>query len=110
MLHILLVNQLYFCIFLIKNINNCTNRINFNCLFNSDEAMEGLIILKSILPVVGFESSAKILEAIHPLLVSAGLELRLCISDILESLVLIDSSMAFVVILICYFIFFRLGI
>ncbi|CAL9158827.1 unnamed protein product [Musa hybrid cultivar] len=61
-----------------------------------DEALEGLHVLKGILPVVGSESSGKILEAIHPLLVSAGLELRLCICDILNRLVLIDPSLAFV--------------
>ncbi|CAL9093376.1 unnamed protein product [Musa textilis] len=61
-----------------------------------DEALEGLHVLKGILPVVGSESSGKILEAIYPLLVSAGLELRLCICDILNSLVSIDRSLAFV--------------
>ncbi|KAJ8506605.1 hypothetical protein OPV22_007491 [Ensete ventricosum] len=61
-----------------------------------DEALEGLHVLKGILPVVGSELSGKILDAIHPLLVSAGLELRLCICDILNSLALIDPSLAFV--------------
>lgn len=75
-------------------------------LVQLDEALEGLHVLKGILPVVGSESSGKILEAIHPLLVSAGLELRLCICDILNRLVLIDPSLAFVVMITAHMSYF----
>ncbi|WOK99438.1 small subunit processome component [Canna indica] len=59
-----------------------------------DEILEGLHVLRGILPVVRIESSGRIIEAIHPLLVSSGLELRLCICDVVDGLVLIDPSLA----------------
>lgn len=66
----------------------------------ADDALSGLLVLKGTLSVVGFESYEKILKAIQPLLVSSGLEVRLCICDILHGLKDIDSSIASVVIIL----------
>ncbi|XP_042384346.1 U3 small nucleolar RNA-associated protein 20-like isoform X1 [Zingiber officinale] len=68
---------------------------------NIDDALSGLLVLKGTLSVVGSESYEKILKAILPLLVSSGLDVRLCICDILHGLKDIDSSIASVAKLLC---------
>nr|CAD1819808.1 unnamed protein product [Ananas comosus var. bracteatus] len=62
---------------------------------NSDECLEGLQVVKGIVAVLGHEAFEKVLQAIHPLLVTAELGLRLCICDILDGLALRDPSYAF---------------
>ncbi|XP_010938573.1 uncharacterized protein [Elaeis guineensis] len=62
---------------------------------STDECMEGLHVIKAVLPVLDYETSGKILKAINPLLVSAGLDLRLCICDVLDGLAMINPSLAF---------------
>lgn len=61
--------------------------------------MEGLQVVKGIVAVLGHEAFGKVLQAIHPLLVTAELGLRLCICDILDGLALRDPSYAFLVII-----------
>ncbi|KAG1347740.1 hypothetical protein COCNU_06G015690 [Cocos nucifera] len=62
---------------------------------STDECVEGLHVIKGVLPVLDYETSGKILKAINPLLVSAGLDLRLCICDVLDGLAMINPSLAF---------------
>ncbi|XP_020264631.1 small subunit processome component 20 homolog isoform X1 [Asparagus officinalis] len=62
---------------------------------NSDECLDGLHIIRQILPVLSDKTTGKILSAVNPLLVSCGLNMRLCICDILDGLSLIDPSLAF---------------
>lgn len=67
-------------------------------MFTADECLEGLRVIQRILPVVGGEITGKILNAVHPLLLSSGLEIRLAICDILDCLAVNDLSFAFLVI------------
>ncbi|XP_020268432.1 uncharacterized protein LOC109843882 [Asparagus officinalis] len=62
---------------------------------NSDECLDGLHIIRHILPVLSDKTTGKILSAVNPLLLSCGLNMRLCICDILDDLSLIDPSFAF---------------
>ncbi|OVA05421.1 Down-regulated-in-metastasis protein [Macleaya cordata] len=62
---------------------------------NSDECLEVLHIIKGVLPKLGSETTGKILKAVAPLLISAGLDIRLCICDILNGLAVNDPSVAF---------------
>lgn len=68
-------------------------------IFITDECLEGLQVVKGIVAVLGHEAFGKVLQAIHPLLVTAELGLRLCICDILDGLALRDPSYAFLVII-----------
>ncbi|KAK1276802.1 hypothetical protein QJS04_geneDACA000746 [Acorus gramineus] len=61
----------------------------------SDECMEVLHVIKGILPVLDKECSGEILSAVHPLLISTVLDVRLFVCDILDGLALIDPSLAF---------------
>lgn len=61
----------------------------------ADECFEGLHVIKGILPVLGGKTTGKILSALHPLLVSCRLDLRMCICDILDGMALIDPSLTF---------------
>lgn len=70
--------------------------------------MEGLHIVKGILPALNDNSTGKILSAVNPLLVSGGLDLRSCICDILDGLSVIDPSLAFLVIIASYLMSFLL--
>ncbi|KAJ3672155.1 hypothetical protein LUZ60_006876 [Juncus effusus] len=60
---------------------------------NSDEFVEGLKVVQAMVPILGFEAFNKVLGAINPLLFSAGIELRLCICEIIDGLASRDSSL-----------------
>ncbi|XP_058078049.1 uncharacterized protein LOC131226271 isoform X2 [Magnolia sinica] len=62
---------------------------------DSDECVEGLHIIQGILPILGCESISQILNAVYPLLLSAGLNIRLSICDILDGLSVTDPSLDF---------------
>uniref|UniRef100_A0A0D9V2B9 Uncharacterized protein n=1 Tax=Leersia perrieri TaxID=77586 RepID=A0A0D9V2B9_9ORYZ len=61
---------------------------------NSDECLEALRVVEGILPNLRCGVSAKILNAMNPLLATVGLELRLCICDIYVGLSLQESSVS----------------
>uniref|UniRef100_A0A2P2MF27 Uncharacterized protein n=1 Tax=Rhizophora mucronata TaxID=61149 RepID=A0A2P2MF27_RHIMU len=63
---------------------------------NSDLFVECLQVIRDIIPVVGMGSTTKILNAVSPLLLSAELDLRLCICDLLDALAKTDPSVIFV--------------
>ena len=54
--------------------------------------------MKGIVPNLRCKVSAKVLNALNPLLATVGLEQRLCICDIYDGLSLYESSMSFLVI------------
>ncbi|XP_073005480.1 uncharacterized protein [Typha latifolia] len=60
---------------------------------NSDEQLEGFLVVKEIVPILDFDATGKILSAIQPLLVTAGSDLRLCVCDILDNLASRDPSL-----------------
>ncbi|KAG2589626.1 small subunit processome component 20 homolog [Panicum virgatum] len=62
---------------------------------NSDECLEALRVVKGIVPNLRCKVSAKVLNALNPLLATVGLEQRLCICDIYDGLSLHESSMSF---------------
>ncbi|XP_039847986.1 small subunit processome component 20 homolog isoform X2 [Panicum virgatum] len=62
---------------------------------NSDECLEALRVVKGIVPNLRCKVSAKVLNALNPLLATVGLEQRLCICDIYDGLSLYESSMSF---------------
>lgn len=62
---------------------------------DSDECLEGLCVIKGILPVVSEEATVKVLSAMNMLLDSVGLDLRLSICDILDGLAAKDPSLTF---------------
>ncbi|KAI3984708.1 hypothetical protein MKX01_039325 [Papaver californicum] len=62
---------------------------------HSDECLEVLKVIKGILPKLGGETTDKILKAVAPLLLSAGVDIRLSICDILNGLALQDPSVVF---------------
>ncbi|KAF6153049.1 hypothetical protein GIB67_034771 [Kingdonia uniflora] len=64
----------------------------------SDECVDGLHIIEGILPELGSECSKLILTTVAPLLISASLEVRLSICDLLASLGVKDSADALLVI------------
>ncbi|KAF8392350.1 hypothetical protein HHK36_022692 [Tetracentron sinense] len=64
---------------------------------NSDECMEGLQVIRGIIPVLGSETTGKILNAVSPLLISAGLDMRLCICNLLDTIAENDPSVVFLV-------------
>lgn len=59
---------------------------------NSDVCMEALQILRDVTAVLGSESTTKILHAVSPILVSAGLVVRMSVCDLLDALAENDSS------------------
>ncbi|KAI3837631.1 hypothetical protein MKX03_029756 [Papaver bracteatum] len=62
---------------------------------HSDECLEVLKVIKGVLPKLGGEITDKILKAVAPLLLSAGVDTRLSICDILNGLALQDPSVVF---------------
>ncbi|KAJ0966400.1 hypothetical protein J5N97_027538 [Dioscorea zingiberensis] len=60
-----------------------------------NDYLEGLHVIKDILPVLDDKTTGKVLNAIHPLLVHVGLDLRLLICDILNGLMMNDPSLPF---------------
>ncbi|KAI3979780.1 hypothetical protein MKX01_013875 [Papaver californicum] len=62
---------------------------------HSDECLEILKVIKGVLPKLGGETTDKILKAVAPLLLSAGVDIRLSICDILNGLALQDPSVVF---------------
>ncbi|KAJ3705626.1 hypothetical protein LUZ61_009331 [Rhynchospora tenuis] len=61
---------------------------------SSDECMEGLQVVREMVPILGSKSYDKVLGAVNPLLVTAGLDLRMCICKVVDGLALHDSSFA----------------
>ncbi|KAK3010833.1 hypothetical protein RJ639_012410 [Escallonia herrerae] len=68
---------------------------------NSDECVETLHVIQHIIPVLGNECSGKILKTVSPLLISAGLDIRLSICDLLDTLSRNDNSVYSVAQLLC---------
>ncbi|RZC52306.1 hypothetical protein C5167_020735 [Papaver somniferum] len=62
---------------------------------HSDECLEVLKVIKGVLPKLGGIITDKILKAVAPLLLSAGVDTRLSICDILNGLALQDPSVVF---------------
>ncbi|XP_047154008.1 small subunit processome component 20 homolog isoform X2 [Vigna umbellata] len=59
---------------------------------NSDVWVEVLQVIQNILPTLGHESTTKILRAVSPLYISAELDMRLRICDLLDALVASNAS------------------
>lgn len=59
----------------------------------TDIRREALLAIRDIIPLLGTESTTKIIDIVSPLLVDAELDTRLCICDLLESLAKIDISL-----------------
>ncbi|CAL5416773.1 unnamed protein product [Camellia sinensis] len=59
---------------------------------NSDACVEALQAIRHIIPVLGTESTTEILNAVSPLLISVGLDVRMSICDLLDALAGSDSS------------------
>jgi U3 small nucleolar RNA-associated protein 20 len=66
--------------------------------------MEGLQVVREMVPILGSKSFDKVLCAVNPLLVSAGLELRICICEVLDGLALCDSSFTVLVRYLMYYL------
>ena len=64
--------------------------------------MEALQVIRDIIPVSGSETSPKILNAVSPLLISAGLDMRLAICDLLGVLAETDPLVLSVVIIFVF--------
>lgn len=80
-------------------------------MFIADECMEGLRVIQGILSVVGGEIAGKILNVVHPLLLSSGPEIRLAVCDVIDGLAVNDPSLAILVIyLIALQILFSFGL
>ncbi|KAI0527474.1 hypothetical protein KFK09_003075 [Dendrobium nobile] len=63
-----------------------------------DDCLEALHVMKGILqylPVNVEKTSGKILKSIFPILAVAGVDVQLCVCDIIDSLALIDPSLAY---------------
>ncbi|KAJ8770561.1 hypothetical protein K2173_018052 [Erythroxylum novogranatense] len=58
--------------------------------------IEILEVIRDLIPISGNDFSAKILKTVSPLLVSAELDMRLCICDLLDTLAKIDPSILLV--------------
>lgn len=63
-----------------------------------DVRVEALQVIQNIIPILGHGSTAKILSAVSPLYISAELDMRLRICDLLDALVASDASLLSVVI------------
>ncbi|KAK8473806.1 hypothetical protein PHAVU_001G253000 [Phaseolus vulgaris] len=59
---------------------------------NSDVWIEALQVIQNILPTLGHGSTTKILSAVSPIYISAELDMRLRICDLLDALVASDAS------------------
>ncbi|RHN69146.1 hypothetical protein MtrunA17_Chr3g0121561 [Medicago truncatula] len=59
---------------------------------SSDVCIEVLQVIQNIIPILGNGSTAKILSAVSPLYISAELDMRLRICDLLDVLVASDAS------------------
>lgn len=59
---------------------------------NSDVWAEALQVIQNIIPILGHKSTAKILNTVSPLYISAELDMRLRICDLLDALVASDAS------------------
>jgi hypothetical protein len=70
---------------------------------NPDECLEALRVVGGILANLRCGVSAKILNALNPLLATAGLELRLCICDIYVGLSFHEPSVSTLVIIDTFF-------
>ena len=68
--------------------------------FVVDVCVEALQIIQNIAPTLGDGSTSKILSAVSPLYISAELDMRLRICDVLDALVASDASVLSVVILL----------
>lgn len=62
-------------------------------------------VIRDIVPVLGSESTSKILNAVSSLLISVELDMRLCICDLLDALAKTDPSVLVVVIIALSFVF-----
>ncbi|XP_039130786.1 LOW QUALITY PROTEIN: small subunit processome component 20 homolog [Dioscorea cayenensis subsp. rotundata] len=60
-----------------------------------DDYLEGLHVIKDILPVLDDKKMGNVLNAIRPLLTHVDLDLRLLICDILDGLMMNDPSLTF---------------
>lgn len=69
----------------------------------ADIHREALLAIQEITPLLGTESTSKIIKTVSPLLVDAELGVRLCICDLLNSLAKIDVSLDLVVSIISLF-------
>ncbi|XVF29034.1 hypothetical protein REPUB_Repub15cG0084600 [Reevesia pubescens] len=58
----------------------------------SDICIEAIQVIRDIIPVLGSERTAEILNAVAPLLISAKLDIRVFLCDLLEALAGSDSS------------------
>ncbi|KAH9620789.1 hypothetical protein KSS87_018169 [Heliosperma pusillum] len=59
---------------------------------SSDVCMEALQILRDLMPLLSYESTSKILNGVSPILISARLDLRLSICDLIDALAECDTS------------------
>ncbi|RDY00034.1 Small subunit processome component 20-like protein, partial [Mucuna pruriens] len=59
---------------------------------NSDVWVEALQIIQNIIPLLGHGSATKILSAVSPLYISAELDMRLRICDLLDAIVASDAT------------------
>ncbi|XP_074320646.1 uncharacterized protein LOC141657349 isoform X2 [Silene latifolia] len=59
---------------------------------NSGVCMEALQILRDLIPLLSYESTSKILNGVSPILISARLDLRLSICDLIDALAESDAS------------------
>lgn len=69
-----------------------------------DDYLEGLHVIKDILPVLDDKKMGNVLNAIRPLLTHVDLDLRLLICDILDGLMMNDPSLTFLVINVSSFL------
>ncbi|XP_021894298.1 U3 small nucleolar RNA-associated protein 20 [Carica papaya] len=59
---------------------------------DSDACPQALEVIQDMIPTLGIESTAKILNAVSPLLVTVSPDVRFCICDLLDTLAKVDSS------------------
>ena len=67
--------------------------------------MEALQVVRDIIPVSGSETTPKILNAVSPLLISAGHNVRLAVCDLLGVIAETDPSVLSVVIIFVSFFY-----
>lgn len=78
--------------------------INMSVAGSADVSLEAMQVLRDIIPVSGSGSTKQILNAVSPLLVTAEMDMRLCICELLEVLAKSDPSTLVVVIVVRLFI------
>jgi hypothetical protein len=71
--------------------------------YHADLYSEAVQVIRDIVPMLGSNSTKKILTAVTPQLASAALDMRLSICDLLDSLAEADPSVQFLVILLSLF-------